>query len=292
MTKYYVMLFASLLSTGVALAAPLKVVTTFSILEDIAREIGGEEIEATSLIARGNDPHDFSPSAKDLQRLKNADAVFLIGLGFEPWIDGALKAAKPKTPPVHTGATAEPVVAGARQDPHVWLDFENARRMSLTIEATLAGLRPGKKDAFAVRGTAFRDKLTKLEDGFKKDFAAIPAERRKVVTAHEGFSYFARAFGIEFLHPTYVGHEHELSPKALARFLQAVKDRKLKSYFVVHGHPPAITRDLARDNGLTLAGTLYGDSLGPAGGEAATYLKMQEHNLRAILDHLKNPSQN
>ncbi len=290
--KYYVPLILTLLFTANASTAPLKIVTTFSILENLTREIGGEETDVSALIPRGNDPHDFSPSAKDLQRLKAADAVFLVGLGFETWFDTSAKAAGAKTPPVQLGATVDSIVSGGRTDPHVWLDFENARRMSLKIETTLIGLRPAKKEYFAGRGTAYRMLLTKLEEGFKKDFANIPTDAKVIVTAHEGFAYLARAFGLKFLYPTYVGHDHELSPKALAQFLKHVSERNLKSYFVVYGHPPAITHDLARDRGLTLAGTLYGDSLGPAGGEADTFLKMQEHNLRAILAHLRKLPQN
>jgi ABC-type Zn uptake system ZnuABC Zn-binding protein ZnuA len=272
--------------------ATLKVVATTVQITALAKEVAGDNAEIHGIIPSGADPHEFEPTASDLIAIEGADLILRNGIGLDDWLNDTLSAAKnPKIVVVtdgvelRTGEEDGEVV----EDPHVWHDPDNDKIMVQNITAALIEADPAHKADFETRSRAYLKKLDETKAEVQAIIDEIPPESRKLVTNHDAFGYFARAFGLTIVGAVIpsVSTEAEPSGADTARLLDTIKSENVRAIFAESSVSPKLAGTLAKDAGVKIIDDLYGDSLGEPGSGADTIDGMLLHNARAIADALK-----
>ncbi|MGL4440154.1 MAG: metal ABC transporter substrate-binding protein [Bosea sp. (in: a-proteobacteria)] len=274
---------------------PVPVVATFSILADLIRQVGGDRLTLTTLVEPGGDAHVYTPTPGDARALVAARLVFINGLGFEGWVNRLIKSSGTKATVITAtrGIAALKAEKGGAEhghaghshsesDPHAWQSVTNAKIYVANVLAALVAAEPSAKDMFAANAKAYSTRLDALETEIRATVARIPAERRKVITSHDAFQYFEKAYGIDFVSPRGVSTSAEPSPQALARIIRQIKAEKIPAVFLENISDQRLMKRIADETGARIGGTLYSDALTPAGGPAASYIEMMQHNLRQI----------
>ena len=281
--------FAALATLGVATtsrpwaADKLKVVTTFTILGDMVRNVGREHIALTTLVGPDGDAHVYEPTPADARTLAQADVVVVNGLGFEGWIDRLVRVSGYKGPVVVASeGVAALTVEENRPDPHVWQDLANGRLDVANIARALAAADPAHADDYRRRAEAYDRELAALDRDIRGRLGAFPADRRKVITSHDAFQYFGRAYGIDFRAPVGLSTESEPSAGEVAALIRQMRDEGIHALFVENVTDPRLVEQLAREAGAVVGGRLYSDSLSGPTGPAPTYLDMFRHNVAEI----------
>jgi zinc/manganese transport system substrate-binding protein len=261
-------------------------VASFSVLADFCRNVGGERVAATSLVGPNGDAHVYQPSPADGKKLAAAKLVVVNGLGLEGWIDRLIKASASKAPVVVAtkGITPLQMVEDGRRtlDPHAWQSVAYAKIYVANIEAGLAAADPDGAATYAATASAYRDKLDALESDVKKAVAAIPAERRRIITTHDAFGYFGAAYGFEFIAPQGVSTEAEPSARDVAKIIRQIKAEKIPAVFLENVADPRMIERIAKESGAVVGGALYSDALSAPNGPATTYLDMVRHNVKQL----------
>jgi zinc/manganese transport system substrate-binding protein len=270
-------------------AEKLKVVASFSIVADFVRNVGGQRIDLVTLVGPDGDAHVYSPTPADGQRVAEAKVVVVNGLGFEGWINRLVKASGTKAAVVEAARGATPVQNAASRehghgsgDPHAWQDIGNARTYVASIRDGLTAADSAGREIYAANAAAYLGRLDALEAEVREAVARIPADRRRVITSHEAFSYFEKAYGIDFVAPQGVSTDAEASAKDLARIIRQVRQERIGALFVENISDPRLIRRIAEETGATIGERLYSDALSGPGGPAATYIDMMRHNIRAL----------
>ncbi len=284
----------ALLACGSPAAAEekVKVVASFSILADLVRNVGGDRVEVSALVGRNNDAHAFEPSPSDSRKVADARLVVVNGLGFEGWLDRLVRAAGGKVPVIVASAGIQPRAGTADEtkfgrdhagvDPHAWQSVDNAKRYVANIRDALIKVDPAGRDAYTANAGAYLARLDALDQQIRGALAKIPADRRRVITSHDAFGYFADAYGIAFLAPEGLSTEAEPSARAVARIIGQIEQTKVGALFLENVVDPRLLAQIARETGARVGGTLYSDALTGPDGPAPTYLEMMRHNVRAI----------
>ena len=261
----------------------LKVVTTFTILGDMVRNVGREHVALTTLVGPNADAHVYEPTPADARALAQADLVVVNGLGFEGWIDRLVKASGYKGPVVVASEGVAPLtVEGNRPDPHAWQDLANGRLDVANIARALVAADPAHAEDYRRRAEAYDRELAALDRDIRGRLDAFPADRRKVITSHDAFQYFGRAYGIDFRAPVGLSTESEPSAGEVAALVRQMRDEGIHALFVENITDPRLVEQLAREAGAVIGGTLYSDSLSGPTGPAPTYLDMFRHNVGEI----------
>lgn len=270
--------------------APLKVVASFSVIADMVREVGGPWVEVHSLVPPGADAHVFSPTPVDAQRLAQADLFVVNGLGYEGWIDRLVKTTGYRGPVVVLSQGIQPRRVGGQADPHAWHSLAHARSYADTLRAALSSARPAQASAFAARAGDFQARLARLERDATARFAALPAQRRQVITGHDAFGYLAQAYGLRFIAPRGLSSDAEPSAGAIAQLVRQIRELGGATLLAETVGDPRLLQRIARESGARVGGRLYAESLSPPGGEADTYLRMSQHNIDTLLQALADPA--
>jgi zinc/manganese transport system substrate-binding protein len=267
----------------------IGVVATFSILADLAKNVGGEAIAVTALVGADSDAHAYSPTPADAKRLADAKVVLMNGLGFEGWIDRLIKASGTKAAVVVAAKGVKPRQMKDEQghghdhgkaDPHAWQSVANVKTYVANIRDALAAADTARKATYEANAAAYAAKLDALEAEVKAAVAAIPPARRKVITTHDSFGYFAAAYGMQFVAPQGVSTEAEVSARDLAKIIRQIKAQKIPAVFLENVTDPRLIRRIAEETGARIGGKLYSDALSAADGPAPTYIDMMRHNLK------------
>lgn len=279
MIRAAAILLATLWLALPAAAAPIKVVASFSILGDLVAAVGGDDIDLTVLVGADGDAHAYQPRPADAAALAGADLVIVNGFGFEGWIDRLVAASGYAGPVVRAARDAvRKPLAGNTVDPHAWQDAGRAPAYVATIAESLSTADPDREAAYRARATAYVSRLAALHAEVQAMFAAIPAKRRRVVTAHDAFGYFAAAYGVLFRSPQGLGAEAEPSARQVAHLIRQIRAEGITAVFVESVRNPRLVRQIARETGAKVAGPLYADSLSAPDGPAATYPDLMRHN--------------
>lgn len=271
-------LVALLLPAAGALAdTRLKVVATFSILGDLVAEVGGDKVDLTVLVGPDTDAHAYQPKPADARALAAAKALVRNGLGFEGWIDRLAETASFKG--LHIVASA-----GVRnKDPHCWQDVACARRYVANIVAGLAERDAANATSYRDRAASYDARLGALDAWIRGEIGRVPADRRKAITSHDSFGYFASAYGVTFHAARGVNTESEPSARDVAQLIRQVREQKIKALFLENMTNPMLVNQIARDSGATVGPPLYTDALSKADGPAASYEAMMRHNVAALV---------
>jgi len=310
----------ALLAWPQADARELQVVSTFSVISDFARNVGGERIKLTTLVPPNGDTHSYEPKPADAVAVGRADVVLANGLHLEGFLDRLVQA---------SGATA-PVIAltqgvellrnteeehdhhdehdaqghdhdhhdegkhghgehdhhhhHGEYDPHAWQSVRNAQIYVNNIaKAFCAADATGCPD-YQANAKAYDEKLQALDAELKASVAQIPAARRTIITSHDAFGYLGREYGFQFLAPQGISTESEASAADVAALIQQIKNQKAAALFLENVSNPRLIQQIANETGMKIGGELYSDALSTADGPAATYIDMMRHNVNTIRD--------
>ncbi|MFN9323718.1 MAG: metal ABC transporter solute-binding protein, Zn/Mn family [Holosporales bacterium] len=274
-------------------AAPLKVVTSFSILGDLAQQVGGDDVRVTTLVGADGDAHVFQPTPNDAKALKEADVIIVNGLGFEGWMGRLIQSSGSKAPIItasqgiskklnmkeeghkghHHGST----------DPHAWQSLANGRQYVKNIAAGLAKADATNAHDYAARAAALDADLAALDAWVKQQIASVPTEKRRVITTHDAFGYFADAYQVTFLAPTGFSTDDEPSAKEMKHLIQQINSGKTRALFFENMSNPNVIKQLATETGAVVGPALYADALSAPDGNAATYQAMFKYNVTELV---------
>jgi zinc/manganese transport system substrate-binding protein len=280
--------------------APIDVIASFSILADFTRNVAGDRARITALVGPGGDAHVYTPSPADAKKVSDAKLVVVNGLGFEGWLPRLVKSSGGKATVVEATKGIKPREADddgdshdhgkgkghdhgdEHVDPHAWQSVANAKIYVGNIRDALIAADPEGTETYRANAEAYLAKLGALEGEVRESVAKIPAKRRKVISTHDAFGYFAAAYGITFIAPQGVSTESEASAKDVAKIIKQIKGEKIPAVFLENVSDPRLMRRIAAETGAKVGGTLYSDSLTAENGEAPTYIDMVRHNIKAL----------
>ncbi|MBX7274092.1 metal ABC transporter substrate-binding protein [Stutzerimonas chloritidismutans] len=288
--RYLLLALALWLPLSLQAAEKLQVVTSFSILADLTREVGGEHIELTNLVDADADAHVYEPSADDAKALLRADLIVANGLGFEPWLERLLASSEPKGKRIDASAGVVPLMLDedgeAVPDPHAWQSLTNAEIYVRNIAEALGELDPANLNVYIERRDAYLTRLHALLKKADAQIASLPPSQRKVVASHDAFGYLGQAWQLKFIAPQGLSTHDEPSAAEVAALIRQIRNEGVLAVFVENIRDPRLIRQIADEAGAKVGGTLYSDALASA-GPASTYLGMFEHNLDTLMAALK-----
>ena len=264
----------------------IRVVTSFSILEDLVKELGGQYVSVVNLVGRNSDAHMYQPKPSDAVAIAKADLVVFNGLGFEGWIPRLIKNSGYKNQQIIASRGVDAIKNGKEIDPHAWQSFHNIRLYIQNISQMLIQLRPQHVEALTKRQQKYLDSVSNLEQRLKKQFASIPPNKRIVVTSHDAFGYLGREFKIQFLAPLGLSLEVEASAEDVAAIIDQIREQSVKALFVENINNPRLLELISAETNVTIGGRLYSDALSEVEGPASTYLKMMRYNIESLINRL------
>jgi manganese/zinc/iron transport system substrate-binding protein len=285
-------------SRGEVAKRKVRVTTTVGMVGDTVRNVGGDRVEVTSLMGPGVDPHLYKASEGDLSRLANADIILYNGLNLEGKMgDIFVKMARSKpTVAVSEGVDKsllrEPPEFLGHYDPHLWFDVSLWAQTIQPVVDALSELDPGSKAAYEANGARYREELMTLHAECKQRLMTIPKPQRVLVTAHDAFGYFGRAYDIEVIGLQGISTSSEYGQRDIQRLTRLITSRKIKAVFV---ESSISTRSIeavvegckALGHNVKIGGTLFSDAMGPPGTPEGTYPGMVRHNVETIVRALK-----
>ncbi|MBB5191585.1 zinc/manganese transport system substrate-binding protein [Silvimonas terrae] len=267
-------------------AKDIKAVASFTVLADIVRNVGGTHVTVTSLVGPNGDPHVYEPSPQDAMALKQADAVFISGLGLEGWMTRLISNSgyTGKVTVASTGIHTRKMTDDGKvvTDPHAWNDISNGVIYTRNVVAALSAADPADAADFKRNGDAYIGKLQALDAYAKARFASLPRAERKVLTSHDAFGYFGAAYGVTFLSPVGISTDAEPSAKDVAHLINQIKKEHVAAYFFENSNDPRMVKQIADATGAAPGGELYVEALSPPNGPAATYEAMFRYNVDTL----------
>ena len=285
-----------LLLFGTAHAAPLQVSATTSLIADFVQQVGGQRVKVNVIVPAGADAHTFAPSTGAIRSLAGSKLLFANGAGLEPWLP-RLRAAAPRVPVRELTTGLKLRAAGhatdhaehGAYDPHAWWDASLAAGYVKNVQVALSAADPAGKASYARNAAAYLAEIRAADTWAKKQFAALPASKRQVVTHHDSLGYFARRYGLTVIGAVIPGLSTEREPSAreLATLVGAVKKSGAKVILTENTVSARLAQTLARETGARIAPALYTDALGPQGSVGSTYLKALKHNVRVVVQALE-----
>lgn len=288
-----------------ALAAPMpapmaawaqartKVAATFSILGDLASQVGRDRIELAVVVGADIDAHTYQPRPTDARTLATAQVLVSNELGYEGWIDRLAKAAPFKGRAI-VASEGVAILEGAPTpghshahlqgpDPHCWQDVGRARQYVTNIVAGLAAADGANAAFFRERGQSYDKRLAELDRWVRAQIDKVPAGQRRAITAHDSFRYFAAAYGVQFFAPRGFTTDSDPSAKDVAALIRQVREQKIKALFVENMSNPGLIDQIARESDAVVGPRLYSDALSKPDGPAPTYEAMMRHNVTALV---------
>ena len=285
--------FAAMLATMFAAGAAdaIKVSSFSTILTEIARVVGGERVEVHAHVKANVDPHDFEPKPADLQIVGASRLVLLSAKHMEGYV-GKLREATGTAGRVVEVGNGFPALkmkteegGGTIDDPHWWHSVANAQRATKVVRDELSAISPADKATFAKNAEAHLAKLDALQKWVKTKVAEMPRDRRKLVTSHDAFQYFAQEYGFTIFAIEGVSSTDQPSSKKVADLIRTIREQRVKAVFLESIENPKVLKEITKETGAAIGGALFADGLGE--GDAATYEGMMKHNVATIVDALK-----
>lgn len=298
------LLFLSVLALALSACAPqtpdsgkLQVVTTIGQIADAARIVGGDLIEVTPLMGPGVDPHLYVASEGDVTTLQNADIIFYNGLFLEAQMDNILEQiSEYKTVvPVAEAIPAQQLLASPiypdEHDPHVWFDVQLWRYVVEAVRDTLMAAEPENAAAFEAHAAAYLSELDALDAYVRSQAERLRAEQRVLITAHDAFNYFGRAYGFEVMGLQGISTQSEASTSDVQELANTIVARKIPAVFIESSVPVRMVEALqeavrAQGHEVSIGGQLFSDAMGDPNTAEGTYLGMVRHNIDTIVGAL------
>ncbi|HKZ70227.1 MAG TPA: zinc ABC transporter substrate-binding protein [Anaerolineales bacterium] len=270
-------------------SSKLNVVVTFSVLNDLVQNVGGDNVKVHTLVRPGLDAHTFEPSPADSKTLAEASLIFENGLKFEPWLDDLYTASGASARRIVVSEGIEPLAnEDGELDPHVWHSAVNTIRITENIRDALAQADPANAATYSANADAFIAQLQELDAWIFAEVENLPAERRKLITTHDTFAYFAERYGFSVIGTLLPTSTEGASPSAqeVAQLVEAIKEANVPAVFAENVSSNTLLRQVADEAGVAVTASLYTDALGPAGSDGDTYLNMMRYNVQTIVTEL------
>jgi ABC-type Zn uptake system ZnuABC Zn-binding protein ZnuA len=314
-------------SSGGAAAtdSAVKVIATTSIIADLVQNVGGDRVNVRTLLSPETDPHTYSPTPSDVQGIAESEIVFENGLGLEAWLTEVMQNAGGSRPMITVSQGLTPIVSGADEhgdeqhaddtktdhvaggtataqttpqhadeaqsdgDPHMWFDVQHAIRYVENIRDGLKQVDPAGATIYDANAAAYIEQLNQLDAEIIKLAAMVPTERRKLITNHDNFGYFANRYGFEVVGHVFqsVSTDQEPSAQQIVQLVRLIKEQQVPAVFTENTVNPRLAEQVANEAGVKVVTTLYTDALGPAGSNGETYIKMMRYNAQQIVEALK-----
>lgn len=274
-----------------AASKPVIVATT-TMIASAAREIGGDAVDVQAIMKPGGDPHLYQPTPSDAKMITRSQVVLTSGLYLEGWLDDLVRNAGGERPVIVVSDGVKPISMEGSPggvDPHFWFDLEGWARASDNVtEALVKSLEKNPEAAKAVgeRGAKYKTKILALHDWTKTQLATVPKEQRVLVTSHDAFNYFGRAYDIEVVGIQGASTEQEASQRDVANVIELVKERKAPAIFVESSVNPALIKQVGKETGVKVAGPLYSDSCGAVGTPEESFDGMFISNIDQVVKAL------
>jgi manganese/zinc/iron transport system substrate-binding protein len=275
---------------------PIRVVCTTGMVADAASNVGGEHVAVTSLMGEGVDPHLYKASPADVSQLNRADIILYSGLHLEGKLAELLERMGRRKPSLGIAEriAKEQVLSDdhGAHDPHVWFDVSLWSQAADAAATALAEFDPKHADSYKANAAAYRERLTKLHQYAKDHLATVPKDRRVLVTAHDAFRYFGRAYDVEVRGIQGISTDSEAGVRQVKELVDFLVERKIKAVFIETSVSDQNIRSLlegckARGHQVVIGGELYSDAMGKAGTEQGTYEGMVKHNVDTIVKALQ-----
>lgn len=294
-----------------ASAENLKVVASFSILGDFAREVGGDRVTVSTLVGPNGDAHVYEPKPMDAAAVANADVVLVNGLQYEGFLQRLFEVSgtgasvveasngaallpfdhdedhSVEEPHAHEAAEAghahdEHHDEHGAIDPHAWQSVPNAKIYVRNIADAFCVADTEGCDTYRANAEAYGKQLEALDAEIRAAIATVPEEKRTIITSHDAFGYFAHEYGLKFLAPEGASTESEASAADVAALIRQIREDKAAAIFVENITNPRLVEQISSETGITVGGELYSDALSDTGGPAPTYIDMMRHNVGTI----------
>ncbi|RWB76969.1 MAG: metal ABC transporter substrate-binding protein [Mesorhizobium sp.] len=290
----------STFATSSAFAAPLKVVASFTVIADFAKNVGGDRVNITTIVGPDGDAHVYEPSPADAVAMAGADVVLVNGLHFEGFLQRLVDASATKAaivtltkgvtpidfkPEFADADAAEGAGTGGGKtvtDPHAFQSIANAKIYVKNIAEAFCAADTEGCDSYKANAAAYTQKLDALEGEVKAAIQSIPEAKRVVITSHDAFGYFEHEYGLTFLAPQGISTDSEPSAADVAKLVEQVKQDKAAAIFVENITNPRLIEQIAGETGIKVGGTLYSDALSGSDGPASTYIDMMHNNITQI----------
>ena len=274
----------------------LLVLTTFTVIADIAREVGGEHVYVESVTKVGAEIHGYEPTPDDLRRAADADIILENGLGLEAWFERFVAGLDVPTVTLSDGVEPLPIVESAGTEgeslpddvagspnPHAWMSPEVGAQYARTTAEALAGADPDNAADYRANAERYADELLAIGDTLSEALEQIPQEARVLVTCEGAFSYLARDAGLDEVYLWPVNVDGQASPRRMEAAISAVRDREVPAVFCESTVSADAQKQVAREAGSTFAGVLYVDSLSEPDGPVPTYKDLLTHDVDVII---------
>ncbi|ABX08980.1 metal ABC transporter substrate-binding protein [Prochlorococcus marinus] len=262
------------------------VLTTFTVLADISRNIAGDRLLVRSVTKQGVEIHGYKPTPSDLVKASKADLIVENGLGLELWAKDFIAAAGDVPKVVLTDGMKPIPISGdlynGRPNPHAWMSPKRAQHYVDKLVQAFTLIDPNGKEMFILNAEKYKSELQKLDNELIASLGSIPPEKRLLVSCEGAFSYLAEDYGMEEAYLWPVNAESQVTPKRMLNLVRKIKEKKIPTIFCESTVSDKAQREVARISGTTFGGTFYVDSLSPANGPASTFLDLQRHNVQLI----------
>jgi manganese/zinc/iron transport system substrate-binding protein len=278
-------------------ARPIRVVTTVGMVSDVVRNVGGDRVEVRALMGPGIDPHQYKASEGDVLRLGTADIVFYSGLHLEAKVGEVLERmgdrirTKAVTDDIDRASLLKPAEFEGQYDPHVWFDVSLWAQTVDTVRDALIELDPPSADYYRANAERYRSELEDLHEYVRQQAARIPEDQRVLVTAHDAFNYFGRAYGFEVRGLQGISTAAEAGTSDVRQLADFLAQRQIRAVFIESSVPvrnveavQAAVRSRGWD--IAIGGELFSDAMGSEGTPEGTYMGMVRHNIDTIVNAL------
>lgn len=276
----------------------LEVVASFSILGDIAANVGGERIALTTLVGPNEDAHAYEPKPADAVVMTKAKVVLVNGLGFEGFMERLAKNAGASASVVEVSKGVETIKPSGgghdhhegeeaghdhgALDPHAFQSVPNVRKYVAAIAEAFCAADQSGCEIYKTNAASYDQKLATLDSDIRATVASLPEAKRTIITSHDAFGYFAHEYGITFLAPEGVSTESEASASEVAKLIDQIREDKASAMFVENISDPRLVQQISDETGIKVGGTLYSDALSKSDAGAATYIDMMRYNITTI----------
>ena len=264
--------------------------TTFTVLADLARNVAGDRLTIRSIVKPGSEIHGYQPTPSDIERAGSADLIVENGLGLELWAR-KFTASAGNIPTLTLSDGMEPLLIAedayaGKPNPHAWMSPQRTMAYVDQLERAFGTLDPAGADQFKANAIAYKQRLQRLDQELRSALQAIPEKRRVLVSCEGAFTYLANDYGLEEAYLWPVNAESQVTPKRMARLIETVRDRKIPAVFCESTVSDKAQKQVAAESGARFGGTFYVDSLSKPDGPAPTLLKLQRHNVALLINGL------
>ncbi|MGE4581259.1 MAG: metal ABC transporter substrate-binding protein, partial [Synechococcus sp.] len=267
-----------------------EVLTTFTVLADLAQNVAGDRLNVRSIVKPGSEIHGYQPTPSDIEQASSADLIVENGLGLELWAR-KFTANAGDIPTLTLSEGMEPLLIdedayAGKPNPHAWMSPQRTMIYVDQLEQAFSKLDPDGAEQFKANAVAYKSSLQVLDQELRSALETIPAERRVLVSCEGAFTYLASDYGLEEAYLWPVNAESQVTPRRMARLIQTVRDRKIPAVFCESTVSDRAQKQVAAESGARFGGTFYVDSLSKADGPAPTLLKLQRHNVALLINGL------